>query len=75
MDSPLLPIITDLIMQDFEEIAFNRLSFKIPIYYRYVDDILIAAPEDNIKYILEVFNSLHNRLSFTAEIRTVVSIF
>jgi len=36
-------------------------------YIRYVDDILIAIPENKIKDTVNVFNSLHKRLQFTSE--------
>jgi len=37
MGSPLFPIIADIVMQDFENEAINRLPFSIPMYYRYID--------------------------------------
>jgi len=48
MGSPLSPIIADLVMQDFESEALSLLPFSLPIYFRYVDDILIATPFDKI---------------------------
>jgi len=39
----------------------------IPLYYRYVDDILIAIPHEKIEETLTVFNSLHERVKFTVE--------
>jgi len=70
MGSPLSPIIADLVIQDLEKEAISRLPFNLPIYFRYVDDILIAAPIDKIEFILNVFNSLHERLQFSLEINT-----
>jgi len=37
----------------------------VPIYYRYVDDILIATPHNKLYETLEMFNSKHNRIKFT----------
>jgi len=68
MGSPLSPIIADLVLQDLETKAIDRLPFELPLYYRYVDDILLAAPFDHLNEILETFNSFHNRLQFTLEI-------
>jgi len=59
MGSALLPIIADLIMQDVETLAINRLPFKLPIYYRYMDDIIFA--NNALDMILQTFNSLHKR--------------
>lgn len=43
MGSPLSPIIADLVMQDLEEKALNSIGLSLPLYYRYVDDIILAA--------------------------------
>jgi len=39
-------------------------------YYRYVDDIVLAAPSDSMNDIKNIFNLLHARLQFTIEIGT-----
>jgi len=67
MGSPLSPIISDLVLQDLETEALKLLPFEIPIYYRYVDDILIAAHRIQFNDILNTFNSFHSRLKFTLE--------
>jgi len=54
-------------MQDLEKHVLSSLKIKLPIYYRYVDDNLLAAPEDDINDIFETFNNYHNRLKFTIE--------
>jgi len=56
MGSPLSPIVADLVLQDLEISAMNKLPSYLPLYYRYVDDILLAAPVDQLDRILEVFN-------------------
>jgi len=43
IDSPLLPIIVDLIMRDLEREALKRFGHKVSFYYRYVDDIAKAV--------------------------------
>jgi len=68
MGSPLSPIISDLVLQDLEQLALTRLPIRLPFYFRYVDDILLAAPMDCFDTILEIFNSFHERLQFTLEI-------
>ena len=70
MGSPLSPIITDIVMQDLEEIALKKLSAQPLFYFRYVDDILLALPSDIVNDILNIFNSLHTRLQFTLEVGT-----
>jgi len=58
--SPLSSIIADLVIQDLEKHVLKTLSslkIKLPIYYRYIDDILLAAPKDDISDIFETFNN------------------
>ena len=68
MGSPLSPIIADIVMQDLEERAVMSLPFELPLYMRYVDDILCAIPLHQAEFVLNAFNSLHHRLQFTMEI-------
>src|SRR5580765_5024327 len=67
MASPLSPIIADLTLQDLESKALASLSFTLPFYVRYVDDVALAAPSSMLKDILKIFNSFHPRLQFTME--------
>jgi len=47
MGSPLSPVIADLVLQDLEMSAIKMLPFRLPLYYRYVDDIILTAPSDS----------------------------
>jgi len=66
--SPLSPILVDIVMQDLEEKAINNLNIDFPIYYRYVDDILLLTPDSKVNIILNTFNNIHKRLQFTVEL-------
>jgi len=68
MGSPLSPIIADIVMQDLEEIAILNLQIHSLFYYRYVDDIVLALPSENIDDTLTIFYSLHTKLQFTMEV-------
>jgi len=68
MGSPLSPIIADLELRDIESRDINILNVPLPIYVRYVDDILLAAPSDSVNKIVNIFNSFHPRLRFTLEV-------
>ena len=59
---PMSPIIADIVMQDLEESAINKLLIQSLFYYRYVDNIILALPSDSINDTLNTFNSLHSRL-------------
>ena len=67
MGSPLSPIIADITLQDLERKALSSIPFNPPFYFRYVDDIVMAAPSHFCITLLEVFNSFHERLQFTLE--------
>jgi len=64
MESPLSPIIADIVMQ---EKSLNKINLELPFYYRYVDDIIMAAPSDKVLQILHIFNNYHDHLKFTIE--------
>jgi len=52
----------------------NKLEFVLPIYYRYVDDILLLTPLEKVDIILNtfnVFNDIHERLKFTLELEKI----
>ena len=53
MGSPLSPIIANVVVEDLKEKAFQLLSYRLLFYFRYVDDILLAAPPDNLNTVLE----------------------
>jgi len=67
MGSPLSPIMADLVLQDLEEFCLQKLNISLPIYFRYVDDIILAAPREKVDLIFQIFNSYHPRLKFTIE--------
>jgi len=62
MGSPLSSIIADLIIQDLEREMLGKLDFRLPFYFRYVDDILTAVPKTAIDSIVDKFNAHHPRL-------------
>ncbi|KYN21658.1 hypothetical protein ALC57_05966, partial [Trachymyrmex cornetzi] len=61
------PIIADMVLQDLEMTAIEKLLKKPLFYFRYVDDIILALLSDNISDTLNIFNSLYERLQFTLE--------
>lgn len=64
MDSPLSPIIADIVLQDLEIKALKTLKFIPSFYFRYVDDIILTSPPSLFEHILTIFNSFHSRLQF-----------
>ena len=43
MGLPLSPIIAEIVLQNFEVQALERLFLQLPLYYKYVDDIILAV--------------------------------
>ncbi|XP_046608717.1 uncharacterized protein LOC124299507 [Neodiprion virginianus] len=70
MGSPLSPILSDLVLDDLEQYCLNKLDFKPPFFFRYVDDIITAVPSHKVAEMLSVFNSFHPRLQFTSELES-----
>ena len=62
MGSSISAIWADIVMQDLETYCFKNIEFDIPVFFRFVDDILALVPIDKIDYIIGVFNSFHPRL-------------
>lgn len=60
MGSPLSPILADIIMQDLETVAIERLPFQFPLYYRYVDDIILAAPSSALELTLSLIRYMND---------------
>jgi len=69
MGSPLSPIIADLVMEDLEKSVLDTINVDIQFYYRYVDDIIMALPNNKVDLIVDSFNEQHERLKFTVEFK------
>lgn len=67
MDSPLLLVIADIIMQDLKSRMIETLSFNLPFYIRYVDNVALSVSFSILEFTLKIFNSVHSRLQFTLE--------
>ncbi|XP_037034410.1 uncharacterized protein LOC119073205 [Bradysia coprophila] len=67
MGSPSSSVFADLILEILEEVVINKLGFKLPFFWRYVDDILTAVPEDKADQILKAFNDYNPHVQFTIE--------
>lgn len=72
MGSPISPSLAELVLEQLEAEVLERLQnmgIRIDFYYRYVDDIIMAANARDINRILEVFNNFdpEKRLRFTIE--------
>ena len=69
MGSNLGPIISNIIMTEFEKVIVSSLlTDKILAFYkRYVDDTLALIKQEDIPIVLKKFNSFHPNLKFTID--------
>ncbi|XP_062713203.1 uncharacterized protein LOC134290163 [Aedes albopictus] len=67
MGSPLSPILADLVMDTLLCTVVRLVPFPIPILKKFVDDLLLALPMDQIQTTLDIFNSYNPYLQFTIE--------
>ncbi|XP_055527061.1 uncharacterized protein LOC129719691 [Wyeomyia smithii] len=67
MGSPLSPILADIVLDSVIESATNSLPFRVPFIKKYVDDLILAIPENSSQIVLNVFNSQEKRIQFTLE--------
>ena len=67
MGSALGHILANVIMTELENKILKVLieSGKLKFYIRHVDDTLLLAKEDGIKYIFDMFSTFHKNLKFT----------
>lgn len=68
MGSPGSPSFADLVMETLEETVIKKLPFKLPFYFRYVDDIITAVPKNKVEDTRAIFNSFNENIQFTVEI-------
>ena len=67
MGSPLGPTLADIFMAKLELALQNEIQ-DLPLYKRYLDDILIfATDKEQIDCLFSHFNSQHPNISFTCE--------
>lgn len=67
MGASISSIVAQIVMEDLEEKVISELPFKLPFFYRYVDDCITAVPQDKINDIVSSFNKYHKKLQFTVE--------
>lgn len=67
MGSSISGFLADIVMEDLEETALSKLQFIVPFYERYVDDIIIAIPENATEATQKTFNAYHKQIQFTVE--------
>ncbi|XP_055527312.1 uncharacterized protein LOC129719924 [Wyeomyia smithii] len=70
MGNPISPTIADLAMETLLDTVIPLLKFKLPFLKKYVDDLLLALPANQLNHVLEIFNSYNEHIQFTYEIES-----
>lgn len=67
MGASISSVVAQLVLEDLEETILAKMNFDIPLFYRYVDDCILAVPKTEANNVLNQFNSYHKKLQFTIE--------
>ena len=68
MGSPLSPVLANLYMEYFEEMALGSTSLKPSMWLRYVDDSFILWPhQEDVQILLDHVNSIRPSIQFAVE--------
>ena len=67
MGSPVSPIVANLFMEWFEEVALQSFPYDITVWKRYVDDTFVALCRSLIEKLTEHINSIDSSIKFTRE--------
>ena len=68
MGSPLSPILANIYIEYFEEMALGSISQKPSMWLRYIDDSFILWPhQEDVQALLDHDNSIRPSIQFTTE--------
>ncbi|XP_030763974.1 uncharacterized protein LOC115888393 [Sitophilus oryzae] len=70
MGSKISPILVNFVLDDLVKDCLHYMPHHIPFVKRYVDDLLLAVPKDQIGMTLEFFNTYDRHIQFTVEEET-----
>ena len=68
MGSPLGPVLANIFMVHLENHMIPRLSDKMSLWYRYVDDTFTFVKQGEVETIQTALNAFHNDIKFTYEV-------
>jgi hypothetical protein len=60
--------ISSIVMNVLLRYVLNKLPFEVPFCYRFVDDLLLAIPADQVETTVDTFNSYNGFIKFTVEL-------
>lgn len=72
MGSPVAPVVANIWMEYFENVALSSSPLQIKLWKRYVDDVFCILKGDarGTDYLLAHLNGVHSKIRFTCEIES-----
>ena len=67
MGSPVSPIVANIFMEGFEDVALDFIDFAPRIWRRYVDDTFCVIQKDHVNTFKDHLNSVNSHIQFTHE--------
>ncbi|XP_053690860.1 uncharacterized protein LOC128739401 [Sabethes cyaneus] len=67
MGSCLSPILAEFVLETLLNTVTRNLQYNIPVLKKYVDDLILALPEDEVDNTLAAFNNYNPHIQFTKE--------
>lgn len=64
-----LSVSADVILQDIENKALYKISLHLLFLLQNINNIVLAAPKNKVKEIIDILNSYHSRLQFKFKIK------
>ncbi|XP_044588865.1 uncharacterized protein LOC123268048 [Cotesia glomerata] len=68
MGNPASPILANIVMDHVLKRIIKLLPFPVLFLKVYVDDTIVAIPEEKVDTILDIFNSVNKKIQLTMEI-------
>ncbi len=65
---PVSPIIANLFMEHFEDLALSTFYSSVNVYGRYVDDTMTVLKRSEVQDFTNHLNSVHPSIKFTVEL-------
>lgn len=67
MGSSLSPVTARIVMDFVLDSILSKIHFEIPFIKKYVDDIILALPNNKVNDTLTIFNNYNKHIQFTIE--------
>ena len=68
MGNPTAPSLAQVVTDDLLDAAIAECSIPLPHLKKYVDDLFLLLPGDQVETVLNIFNSQHPNIQFTVEL-------